>query len=63
MNKMYTKVEKAPKNKNNGDITLETKSELVRRNKIRFFVQHSKKVLDTCNELESKIDAIIENMV
>ena len=60
---MYVKEEKAPKNKNNADITLETKSELVRRNKIRFFVQHSKKVLDTCNELESKIDAIIENMV
>ena len=63
MNKMYAKEQKAPKNKNNADITLETKSELVRRNKIRFFVQHSKKVLDTCNELESKIDAIIENMV
>ena len=60
---MYVKEEKAPKNKNNADITLETKSELVRRNKIRFFVQHSKKVLDTCNELENKIDAIIENMV
>ena len=57
MNKMYTKEEKAPKNKNNGDI------KHVRRNKIRFFVKHSKKVLDTCNELESKIDAIIENMV
>ena len=63
MNKMYTKGEKAPKNKNNGDITLGAKAELVRRNKIRFFVQHSKKVLDTCNLLESKIDAIIENMV
>ena len=33
---MYVKEEKAPKNKNNADITLETKSELVRRNKIRF---------------------------
>ena len=63
---MYTKGEKAPKNENNGDITLEAKAELVkqaRRNKIIFFVQHSKKVLDTCNKLESKIDAIIEKMV
>ena len=63
---MYTKEEKAPKNKNKGDITLGAKAELVkqaRRNKIRFFVQHSKEVLDTCNMLENKIDAIIENMV
>ena len=63
---MYTKGEKTPKNKNNGDITLGKKAELVkktRRNKIRFFVQHSKKVLDTCNMLENKIDAIIEKMV
>ena len=57
MNKMYAKEQKAPKNENNGDI------KHVRRNKIRFFVQHSKKVLDTCNELENKIDAILENMV
>lgn len=57
MNKMYTKEEKAPKNKNNGDI------KHVRRNKIRFFVKHSKKVLETCIMLENKIDAIIENMV
>ena len=60
---MYTKGEKTPKNKNNGDITLEEKVKQTRRNKIRFFVQHSKKVLDTCNELENKIDAIIEKMV
>ena len=60
---MYVKEEKAPKNKNNADITLETKSELVRRNKIRFFVQHSKEVFKTCEMLENKIDAIIENMV
>ena len=60
---MYTKEEKAPKNKNNGDITLEEKVKQTRRNKIRFFVQYSKEVLDTCNELENKIDAIIENMV
>ena len=60
---MYTKEEKAPKNKNNADITLETKSELVRRNKIRFFVQHSKEIFKTCEMLENKIDAIIENMV
>ena len=60
------KGEKAPKNESNVGITLEAKTELVkktRRNKIIFFVQHSKKVLDTCNELENKIDAIIENMV
>lgn len=66
MNKMYAKEEKAPKNENKWDITLGAKAELVkqaRRNKIRFFVQHSKKVLDTCNELENKIDAIIEKMV
>ena len=56
---MYIKGEKAPKNKNNGDITLEEKARQTRRNKIRFFVQHSKKVLDTCNMLENKIDAII----
>ena len=60
---MYTKGEKAPKNENKGDITLEEKAKQTRRNKIRFFVQHSKKVLDTCNMLENKIDAIIENMV
>ena len=60
---MYVKEEKAPKNKNNADITLETKSELVRRNKIRFFVQHSKEIFKTCEMLENKIDAIIENMV
>lgn len=60
---MYTKEEKAPKNKNNGNITLGAKAELLRRNKIIFFVQHSKKVLDTCKMLENKIDAIIENMV
>ena len=63
MKKMYVKEETAPKNKNNGDITLEEKAKQIRRNKIRFFVQHSKKVLDTCNMLENKIDAIIENMV
>lgn len=55
--------EKAPKNKNNGDITLEEKVKQTRRNKIIFFLQHSKKVLDTCNMLENKIDAIIEKMV
>ena len=60
---MYAKEQKAPKNKNNADITLETKSELVRRNKIRFFVQHSKEIFKTCEMLENKIDAIIENMV
>ena len=63
---MYVKEEKAPKNKNNGDIKLGAKAELVkqaRRNKIRFFVQHSKEVLDTCNMLENKIDAIIEKVV
>ena len=63
---MYVKEEKAPKNKNNADITLETKSELVkqaRRNKIRFFVQHSKEIFKTCEMLENKIDAIIEKMV
>ena len=60
---MYVKEEKAATNKNNADITLETKSELVRRNKIRFFVQHSKEIFKTCEMLENKIDAIIENMV
>lgn len=60
---MYIKGEKAPKNKNKGEITLAEKAKQTRRNKIRFFVQHSKKVLDTCNELENKIDAIIEKMV
>lgn len=60
---MYVKEEKAPKNKNNGDITLGAKAELVRRNKIRFCVQHSKEVLETCNMLENKIDAIIEKVV
>lgn len=54
---------KASKNENKGDITLEEKAKQTRRNKIRFFVQHSKKVLDTCNMLENKIDAIIEKMV
>ena len=63
MNKMYVKEEQAPKNENKGVITLEEKAKQIRRNKIRFFVQHSKKVLDTCNELENKIDIIIENMV
>lgn len=63
MNKMNTKGGEAPKNENKGDITLEEKEKQIRRNKIRFFVQHSKKVLDTCNELENKIDAIIEKMV
>lgn len=60
---MHTKGEKAPKNEDKGEITLAEKAKQTRRNKIRFFVQHSKKVLDTCNELESKIDAIIEKMV
>ena len=60
---MYTKEEKAPKNKNNGDITLEEKVKQTRRNKIRFFVQYSKEVFKTCEMLENKIDAIIENMV
>lgn len=60
---MYVKEEKAPKNENNGEIALAEKAKQTRRNKIRFFVQHSKKVLDTCNELENKIDIIIENMV
>ena len=60
---MYIKGEKAPKNENKGDITLEEKVKQTRRNKIRFFVQQSKKFLDTCNELENKIDIIIENMV
>lgn len=60
---MCIKGEKAPKNENKGDITLAEKAKQTRRNKIRFFVQHSKKVLDTCNELENKIDIIIENMV
>ena len=57
MNKMYAKEQKAPKNENNGDI------KHVRRNKIRFFVQHSKESFKTCEMLENKIDAIIENMV
>ena len=57
MNKMYAKEQKAPKNENNGDI------KHVRRNKIRFFVQHSKEIFKTCEMLENKIDAIIENMV
>ena len=60
---MYVKEEKAPKNKNNGDITLEEKVKQTRRNKIRFFVQHSKEIFKTCEMLENKIDAIIENMV
>ena len=60
---MYTKEEKAPKNKNKGDITLEEKEKQTRRNKIRFFVQHSKEVFKTCEKLENKIDIIIENMV
>ena len=63
MNKMYVKEEKAPKNKNKGDITLEEKEKQIRRNKIRFFVEHSKEVLDTCKMLENKIDAIIEKVV
>ena len=60
---MYVKEEKAPKNKNNADITLEEKVKQTRRNKIRFFVQHSKEIFKTCEMLENKIDAIIENMV
>lgn len=60
---MYIKGEKALKNKNKWEITLEEKAKQTRRNKIRFFVQHSKKVLDTCNKLENKIDAIIKKMV
>lgn len=60
---MYIKGEKVPKNENIGEITLAEKARQARRNKIRFFVQHSKKVLDTCNMLENKIDAIIEKMV
>ena len=60
---MYVKEEKAPKNKNNADITLEEKVKQTRRNKIRFFVQHSKEVFKTCEKLENKIDIIIENMV
>ena len=60
---MYVKEEKAPKNKNNADITLEEKVKQTRRNKIRFFVKHSKEVLDTCNMLQNKIDAIIEKVV
>lgn len=60
---MYIKGEKAPKNKNKWEITLEEKEKQTRHNKIRFFVQHSKKVLDTCNMLENKIDAIIEKIV
>lgn len=63
MNKIYTKEEKAPKNENIGEITLAEKAKHIRRNKIRFFVQQSKKVLEICNMLESKIDAIIERMV
>lgn len=63
MNKMYTKRGEAPKNENIGEITLAEKARQTRRNKIIFFVQHSKKVLDTCNMLENKIDAIIEKMV
>ena len=60
---MYTKGEKAPKNKNNGDITLEEKVKQTRRNKIRFFVQYSKEVFKTCEMLENKIDAIIQKVV
>lgn len=60
---MYIKGEKAPKNKNKRGVMLEEKAKQTRRNKIRFFVQHSKKVLDTCMMLENKIDAIIEKMV
>lgn len=60
---MYIKGEKAPKNKNKGDITFEEKEKETRRNKIIFFMQHSKNVLDTCNMLENKINAIIEEMV
>ena len=60
---MYIKGEKAPKNKNKWEITLAEKVKHTRRNKIIFFVQHSKKVLDTCKMLENKIDAIIEKMV
>ena len=39
---MYTKGEKAPTNKNKRDITLGAKAELLRRNKIRFFVTQQK---------------------
>lgn len=60
---MYIKGEKAPKNENIGEITLAEKAKQTRRNKIIFFMQHSKKVLDTCIMLENKIDAIIEKMV
>lgn len=60
---MYIKGEKAPKNKNKRGIMLEEKAKQTRLNKIRFFVQHSKKVLATCNMLENKIDTIIEKMV
>ena len=60
---MYTKEEKAPKNKNNGDITLGEKVKQTRRNKIRFFVQYSKEVFKTCEMLENKIDAIIQKVV
>ena len=56
---MYIKGEKVPKNKNKRGIMLEEKAKQTRRNKISFFVQHSKKVLDTCMMLENKIDAII----
>ena len=54
---------KAPKNKNDRDITLEDRAKQARRNKIRIFVQHSKEVMKTCEMLENKIDAIIEEMV
>ena len=60
---MYTKKGEAPKNENIGEITLAEKAKQTRRNKIIFFMQHSKKVLDTCIMLENKIDAIIEKMV
>lgn len=60
---MYIKGEKAPKNENKWEIMLNEKEKETRRNKIRFFVQHSKRLLDTCKLLENKIDAIIEEMV
>lgn len=60
---MYTKKGEAPKNENIGEITLAEKAKQTRHNKIIFFMQHSKKVLDTCIMLENKIDAIIEKMV
>ena len=60
---MYTKKGEAPKNENIGEITLAEKAKQTRRNKIIFFMQHSKKVLDICIMLENKIDAIIEKMV